>query len=245
MLPTSITSVLIDDDSQALDILEVLLQDIEGMEIKSKCNKSTEALPCIIKHKPDIIFLDIDMPEKDGIELAKDIRDKDIDTSIVFITAYNEHAIEAFKVAAFDYILKPIDPAELKNTIERLKQSRTKYDLSEKIDKLARTLAPEKLRFNTRNGYIMLNPNDIVYCEADGNYTFLHLHNDTAKHVTQQIGKVYQQLDPGIFLRINRSVIVNRNSIVSFNRLSRKMKLYNAEGEIEFRVAREVVRELY
>ncbi len=237
-------AIIVDDEPTAQEMLEELLKDYPDIAVVSKESNAEDAINSIKKHQPDIIFLDIEMPGKDGLELAHEIRDHQIETTIVFITAYNQHAIEAFKVAAFDYLLKPIGKDELEKTIKRFKSQAFKMNLAEKLSKLSHCLAPEKIRFNTRTGFILVDPRSIVYCKADGNYTYLYLDSGNREHITQQIGKIEEHLNEKYFVRINRSVLINKNYISSFNRASRKVKLTNLLEVVEFKVKREAMIKL-
>lgn len=228
--------LIVDDEPDARHMLEELLSNFPEIENLDKASNAEEALKSLKRQIPDLIFLDIEMPGKDGIELAKEIRDLNIDATIIFVTAFNQHAIDAFKVAAFDYILKPIDPDELERTLERFKAERQKYDLAEKLDKLSKCLAPEKVRFNTRSGFIVVDPKSIVYCEADGNYTHIYLNSGKKEHINQQLGKIEETLNNPQFVRTNRSVLINKDYISSFDRKTRKIKLVNVLEEMEFRV---------
>jgi len=237
--------LIVDDEPDARQMLAELLSSYPEIEKLEKASNATEALQSARKQPPDLIFLDIEMPGKSGIELAREIRDLNIDTTIIFITAYNQHAIEAFKVAAFDYILKPIDPDELDRTIKRFEKERRKHDLSEKLDRLSKCLAPDKIRFNTRGGFIVVDPNSIVYCEADGNYTHIYLNSGKKEHISLQIGKIKEQLNNPQFVRINRSVVINMDYISSFDRKARKVKLVNMLEQIDFRMNKSTLNDIF
>lgn len=233
------TAIIVDDELDAREMLAELLKEFPEIDVVSKSASVNEAIDAIMACQPDLIFLDIDMPDKDGFALANYIRKHKIDTAIIFVTAFNQYAIDAFKVAAFDYLLKPIDPSELHKTIERFKSDYSRQHLSEKLDRLALVLSPEKIRFNTRTGFILIDPKKIVYCEADGNYCKLYLDSGKTESITRQLGYLEEQLNHNVFIRISRSVIINKNFISSFDRTTRKVKLINILEEIEFKVSRE------
>ncbi len=239
-----ITAVIVDDELDARNILEDLLKDYPEIHIIEKLADATKALESIITHQPELIFLDIDMPKKNGIELAKEIRKYQIETTIIFVTAYNQHAINAFEVAAFDYLLKPIVKDKLAKTIERFNARKNTQNLAEKLDILSSCLAPEKLRFANRSGFIMIDPREIVYCEAQGNYTYLILVSGNKELITMQIGKLNDELCKLSFLRINRSILVNKLFITAFNRKTRMLILNSSTTLIEFKVSLEALREL-
>lgn len=236
------TAIIVDDESDAREMLAELLQEFPEIKLVANAANVDEAIDAILSFQPDLIFLDIDMPGKDGFELARYIRKHRIDTAIIFVTAFNRYAIEAFKVAAFDYLLKPIDPSEMHKTIERFKSDYSRQHLSDKLERLTEILSPEKIRFNTRTGFILIDPKKIVYCEADGNYSKLYLDSGKTESITRQMGQLEDVLNHNTFIRINRSVIINKNYISSFDRTTRKVKLINILEEIEFKVSREGMR---
>ncbi|MDZ7742440.1 MAG: LytTR family DNA-binding domain-containing protein [Bacteroidota bacterium] len=229
-------AVIIDDEDDAREILKKLLAAYPEIKVVNLSSNVAEARAAVIANEPDIVFLDIEMPGKSGLDLAREIRDQGIETDIIFTTAFNQHAIEAFKVAAFDYLLKPVDPDKLSETLKRFREENRKSSLNEKLEVLNGILAPQKLRFNTKGGYIKLNPLNIIYFEADGNYTHVYLNSGRKECVSQQIGKIEDQLNHG-FVRINRSVIINKEFIGSFERKCKKIKLINELEEIEFKVS--------
>lgn len=118
-----IRAYLVDDEEHALNLLEVLLLEIGGVEVVGRSGDPQEALVCIRTIKPDLVFLDIEMPGMYGIELAERIKSDLPDTSIVFVTAHNEHAIAAFEHDASDYLLKPPEEARLSKTVQRIRKS--------------------------------------------------------------------------------------------------------------------------
>ena len=237
-----LSAIIVDNESDAREMIGRLLDDYPEISVVGQAANVAEGKAAILSHQPDIVFLDIEMPGRDGFEIAQEIRKNQLETHIIFITAFNQYAIEAFKVAAFDYLLKPVDPDELKKTILRLHENNTKTKLKEKLDILTRFLNPQKLRFNTWNGFIMVNPRSIIYCEADGNYSYLYLDTGKKEHISQQLGKIEEILNNDNFVRINRSIILNKEFISSFDRKSKIIKLTNVLEEMEFKVNNEVLK---
>lgn len=237
MRSKNITAIIVDDEKEARNLLENLLSDFQEIEIISKESNVDSAIATIIEHKPDIIFLDIEMHGKDGFDLVYEINNYNIKTTIIFVTAYNKYAIKAFKYAAFDYLLKPVDPDIIQQTLNRYKLEKHNYNLADKIEKLKCFLQPEKLKFNTKTGFILINPEDIVYCEAEGNYTNMYLTNGKNEFLTRQLGQIESALPDDPFFRINRSVIINMNYLSSVNRKSKTVILLNNIQEIELSIS--------
>ncbi len=239
-----ITAIIVDDEKGAREIMERLLADFSDIEVVSNNNSVDSALVAIFKYHPDIVFLDIDMPVKNGFDLVRELKDFKHQPSIIFVTAYNKYAIEAIRHSAFDYLVKPVDISELQLSISRFKALRGKQDLSNNIEHLLSCLEKKKIKFNTYDGFIFLDPDEIIYCEANGNYTNIYLDNDDReKMVTMNLGSIIQVL-PNKFIRINRSVTINKAYLKEVNRKAKICVLSSSTGEFEFKVPRHYIKEL-
>jgi len=230
MINKTIHSLIIDDEEDARDILERLLLRLENIAIVGKASSADEGFEMILKLKPDIVFLDIQMPVKDGFALVKQLKNFKLKTTIIFVTAHVEYAIEALKVAAFDYLLKPVEFTDLKNTIQRYHEEKHKDINDQKVDLLLDMLNKKnKICFNTRTGYIYVKPDDIVYCEADVNYTSIFFGGSRKEVVTVNIGKMEEMLDREKFYRISRSYLINLDYLVKADRKLKCCELYKNE----------------
>lgn len=128
MKPLKIKTVLVDDEERALKRMQILLSKFKEIEVLETINDATYAIEFIIETVPDLVFLDIEMPGKTGLEIAKEIKKNNLQTKIIFMTAHEHYAIKAIKVEAFDYLLKPIGIDELKSTLNRYhSESQTKF----------------------------------------------------------------------------------------------------------------------
>ena len=229
-----ITAIIVDDEPEARYIIASLLADFSDVEVLSKEESVDRALIAVRRLKPDLIFLDIDMPKKNGFELVRELRKYNLNPTIIFITAYNQFAIEAIKHAAFDYLVKPVDIDDLKQSIERYKVERKSTDCLGRIENLLQALQEEKLKFSTRTGTTYINPAEIIYCQADGNYTDLYLTGDEKQTVTINIGRLEYILPETKFMKINRSVIINKQFLTEINRKDKKCILCVNDEEISF-----------
>ncbi len=214
--------IIVDDEPNSRDMLELLLKSINNVKVLDKCSNITEAFDSIVKHDPEIVFLDIEMPEGSGFDLVEKLRKTDYSPTIIFVTAYNQFAIKAIKHAAFDYLLKPIDIEELNYTINRykaIKNSTDKRSVHAKVDKLFDQLAEfQKLKFNMRNGVLFVDPDDIIWCEASGSYTVLHLCSRKDEVVSVSLKEIEQMLENLSFYRISRSAIINLKYLTRIDR---------------------------
>jgi DNA-binding LytR/AlgR family response regulator len=240
-----ISVIIVDDEEEAQHVLEHQLMRLSNIEVVGKASDGSEALEMIINMSPDIVFLDVQMPGKDGFKLVEELRKFLVKTTVIFVTAHSEYAINALKVAAFDYLLKPVLFDELKETMYRYKSEKRIANVEDKIDQLAATInKTSKLKFNTRTGYIVLDPHEIIYCEADVNYTYLHLGKTKKEIVTLNIGKIEQILTQYNFYRISRSVLINLIYLIKADRKSKTCQLVKESESFQFHIPPNHIREL-
>lgn len=155
---------------------------------------------------------------------------------VIFVTAYDEFAIQAIRSSAFDYLLKPVDETELVTAVERLLATNKQKEQAEGYSKLISMVKCKKLRFNTSGGFMLVNPEDIVYIRADWNYSEIHLSKDKHEVVTMNIGAVEETLPPGQFARISRSVIINLAYLEKVQRAKRLCTLRKDDVTYEFKI---------
>lgn len=228
-------TIIIDDERLARKELTSLLSDFNGIEIIAECSNAIEAKEKIEELKPDLIFLDIQMPEKTGFDLLEEL---DYIPHVVFVTAYNEFAIKAFEVNAFDYILKPIDSDRLKQTINKINALETKT----KEEKQEET-PTEKLGYDDqifiKDGekcwFVKLA--DVRFFESEGNYVkvFFQEHKPL---ILKSLTNIENKLEEKLFFRTSRKHIVNMKWIDKVdNWFSGGLKLTLNTGE-EIEVSR-------
>jgi len=246
MMNTEIVKALIvDDEPEARDILERLLMRTGGITLTGKAGSVDEGLELIIKNHPEIVFLDVQMPEKDGFELVRQLKKYNLRTTVIFVTAHIEYAVNALKAAAFDYLLKPVSFEELREAILRFRCEKQNESSEKKMEVLLGMLGkPDKICFNTRTGYIYISPSDIVYCEADVNYTEIHLSKDRKEVVTVNIGKVEEMLKGMAFFRISRSHLINTGFLVKADRKSKSCELFKEHEKFIIPAPNSNIREL-
>jgi two-component system, LytTR family, response regulator len=205
-----IKAVIIDDEPMSIENLKnMLLLHSNELEIIGETLDPDEGIDLINTLSPDVVFLDIEMPMISGFELYKKLAHPRPD--VVFVTAYNNFAIDAFKINAMDYILKPIDMDRLDKTISRIikkfSQNKNKLDLSIIIDKLENG-QNTKLAIHTLESIEFISIQDIIYLSSSGSYTTFHI--GTRKITsTKRLGEYEKLLNPNLFIRIHHQSIVN------------------------------------
>jgi len=203
-----IRAVIIDDEVGATDILEALLKRHSRVDIVAVCNDAESGIESVASHLPDLVFLDIRMPGKDGFQVLDELRKiSNLEPEVVFTTAYEDQALRAFDYSAFAYLVKPIDPDKLKEVIDRFQKHHTSLFAS-RADHLLSTL--KKVIFKTQDrGYIFIDPAEIYYCEADGQYCNIHYSLQQKETISINLGTLEEKLRDYPIYRVHRSYLVN------------------------------------
>lgn len=215
-----IRCVLIDDESNSLEMMEWLLQTYcPQVKIEAMCNSAEKGVIAIEKYRPDVVFLDIEMPHMNGFDMLEQF--EKIFFDVVFCTAYDQFAIKAFKYSALNYLLKPVDPDDLKDTIQRIEEKRN-MPTREQIEMLMQGMKNQKptasrIALTTNDGMIFVTTADILYCEAESNYTTVVL-NDRKIVVSKTLKEIDEALSGADFFRIHNSFLININQIQKFVR---------------------------
>ncbi len=239
------TAIIVDDEQDSRENLERLIHhESPELQIISTADSAQTALKQVIEKHPDLLFIDIQMSGQDGFWLADKLRHFENSPDIIFVTAYDEYAIKSIKHAAFDFLIKPIIPENLKNILDRYQSKNNKERLSLKLEKLSSFINRKRLKLNTLNGFVIVKPEDIVYCEAEGNYSLLHLTNGRKELISMQLGLVEEKLGTNNFLRINRSTTINLNYLDSYNRKSKQVILQDIIQKYEIKASRSGAKKL-
>jgi two-component system LytT family response regulator len=214
-------AILIDDERNALEMLEWMLRkNTPEVEIVAMCESPFDGIEKISTLKPDLVFLDIEMPQLNGFDMLDRIGRYDFE--VIFTTAYNQFAIKALKICALDYLLKPIETEELKSAVQKALQRKNKMS-SEQLEMLMNYFKPEKpktrrIALTAFDHLIFVETNDIVYCESDSNYTTFFLVNGDKVVVSKTLKDVEDILEGADFFRIHASYLINMKHIAKFTR---------------------------
>lgn len=224
-----ISCIIIDDEPLALDVIKLYLLKFENIQVIAECTNGVEAVNAISEKSPDIIFLDIQMPDLNGFEVLKemDVQKKPV---VVFTTAYDKYAIQAFDVNAADYLLKPFEEDRFDIAVTRainVVQSIEHKDINHALEALVRTydkLKEQEYRHAPATQWLLVKENrriffvktaDIPWIEAAGDYVKIYLENKTHL-INDSLSSLENKLDPKTFIRIHRSSIVNIEYIKEF-----------------------------
>ena len=215
--------VLVDDEVQSCKSLAIKLKDIaEDIEIAGSFHHPDKAIPGIRKLKPAVVFLDIEMPGMNGFQMLEKM--EEFDFEVIFVTAYDEYTLNALRISALDYLLKPVDTEDLKNALTRLRKkismrensSQTKEQLELLGDTLKEQHAPKRLALATLQGIVFLKINEIIRVEALSNYSTFYLINKQKIMVSKTLKEFEPVLTMQNFFRVNRSCIVNTDYIIKY-----------------------------
>jgi two-component system response regulator LytT len=212
------TAVVADDEQLAREELCFLLEKIDGMQVVSQAADGLQALDEIARVGPDVVFLDVQMPGLSGFEVARRVLETGTDLAVVFVTAFDHRAVEAFEVNAVDYVLKPVEPGRLEQAVQRVRKRRSGQPLGDQLEKLVRLMAGHKDR---RNQVAVKMADRIVLVQAE-DIIYASLTEDSISIVTGQVSgtsnyrtldELQARLDPEVFWRVHRSHLVNINKI--------------------------------
>ena len=219
-------AVLVDDEQLARDELGYLLEQVGGVQIVGQAGNGLEALTTIEKLQPDLVFLDVQMPGLTGFEVARRLVGSRAASQIVFVTAYDQHAIEAFEVNAVDYLLKPVEQARLEVAVDRARRrvvsdrpveagtNMNSVDLEKIIEAVAeRQSRRERLAIKVGERFLLVQSSEIIYASLaeDGITVVTSQHHGTSNYRT--LDELHERLDPTVFWRVHRSHLVNINKI--------------------------------
>jgi len=211
-----INAIIIDDEQAALQALQTKIQMYcPEINIKAICDSSKAGLIAIKEHQPNVVFLDIEMPWMNGFEML-DCLGNNINFEVIFVTAYDQYAIRAFKSKALDYLLKPVDKDDLIECSARLQDSISNFSsemLNELMQEMNKPMALKRILLHSMEGIEILDQNEINYCQADSNYTYVYTNSAKKIVVSKTLSGVEKLLNQNLFLRVHKSYTVNLSAI--------------------------------
>jgi two-component system LytT family response regulator len=217
--------IIIDDDDFALYTLADKLKAFPDFQLVKTIKDSTLGIKYIMTLKPDVVFLDINMPGKGGLEVMNEINELEIPTHVIFTTSYNEYIMDAFRNKAFDYLIKPIGHQELEEALERIKAEPARSDRNSE--------RPPRNRISFRNahGTVLMETSDILYVQAEGSYSNIYDTNHKPVVICKNIGKIQEEFPSDMFFKISRSAIINMHHISRIDRPKRVVTLNCCKGD--------------
>lgn len=226
--------ILIDDEPSAIKSLKWEIENFcENVNIVGSFVNPLLAVAYLQKNKVDCVFLDIEMPEMDGFQFLAMFPDRSFD--VVITTAYDQYAIKAIKERALDYLLKPIDSDDLKACLDQIEKNMKSRLVDDKLEKSLEKLinassrqSGQKISISNDGKIIFLSPDDIVYCESDGNYCTIFLENRDKIVIIQKLKFMEEKLSGFRFFRIHNSYLINLSKVKEFHKTDEYVILSNA-----------------
>lgn len=220
-----IRTLIVDDVDLARERIKILLDDAE-LEIVGEARNGREAIKAVRDLKPDLVFLDVQMPQIGGFDVIEAIGVEKM-PAVIFVTAYDEFALRAFEINAVDYLLKPFDEERLKKAVQRAKREIRHTEPAKEIEERLRRLLKEvktepkylkRIPVKSSRGTTLLLTDEIDWINSAGHYLEIHAGRETHL-IRERLSQIEQKLDPEIFIRIHRSIIVNLDRIKSLHPL--------------------------
>lgn len=231
-------AILVDDEPDGIRTLQKMLElHCPDVQVAATCSNAVTAKQHILETDPDVVFLDIQMPGKSGLDLLMELAAKEFE--VIFVTAHNEYMLQALQYSAADYLLKPVDEDRLIEAVQRVK---TRLEAGKKADhrsallhNLTKTGNPSEMRLclPTLKGFIVLKLEDILYCEAERSYTVFHLDGNRTVTVSKPLLEYDQILTDTSFLRIHKSFLINLHHVKEYYRGEGGTVIMTNNAEIE------------
>ncbi len=249
--PIMATCIIIDDEKHARLTLKQLISTFlcNRLEVCETASSVAEGIAAVKRHSPDIVFLDIEMPGQNGFSLFDHF--DDIPFEVVFCTAYEQYAIEAIKVAAFDYLLKPVSHEDLMTLMDRYEKLKTSPSGNKvRVNTLIKNIEGASNSFNsialpTKDRYEMEKISHIIYCRAQESYCQVCLRGKPRYMVSRSLKQMEEILPSDLFFRIHKSLLVNLNYVQSYKKLENHIILQNGEElEVAHRRSEEFLKRL-
>jgi two-component system, LytTR family, response regulator len=215
-------AILIDDEKNSRESLrKKIATHCPDISVLAECANGQEGLSAIQQYKPDIIFLDIEMPHMNGFTMLQQLSERNFE--IIFTTAFNQYAINAIRYSALDYLVKPVEVTELVQAVDRARQQQHRNDTSQQLEILAGYLSqqqkgPEKIAVSVSTGLEIIKVPDIIYLEATGNYTHIHMRDEKPLLASRTLKDFEDILPPSHFCRIHNAILVNVSYVKKYNR---------------------------
>jgi two-component system, LytTR family, response regulator len=216
-----IKAILIDDEKNSRESLHKKLHaHCPGVQVLAECANGQEGLVAIEQHKPDIVFLDIEMPHMNGFTMLQQLPQKNF--ALIFTTAYNQYAINAIRHSAIDYLVKPVEVTELVNAVARAAEQKKEHIQKGQLEILDQLLAkqqtPAKMAVATSTGLEIIEIEKILYLEATNNYTYIHTTGEKPLLASKTLKDFEDILPPALFFRIHNASLVNLAAIKKYNK---------------------------
>jgi two-component system LytT family response regulator len=224
-----IRTLIVDDEAASIAFIKTLIESLaKDLEVVGTATNGYEAIQQIMEQKPQLVFLDVDMPGMNGLEVLKKIPQRDFE--VIFITGYSEFALQAIKLRAADYLLKSIEPGDF---IMAVAHAREQIRLRQQQRQEGAEADIPMVRFPTKNGFIYVDRNEIEYADGMGSYSNIHKANGERITVIRSIGQLKEKLTTGNFFRCHNSHLINLDFVTEFLRKDAYYVVMKSGAQVE------------
>lgn len=234
-MPPSVTALIVEDEKKASEALEDLLEMVcPDVEVIATSDSVSKAIDDISTHTPDLVFLDIQLGEQKSFEILEELP-KEL-FQVIFVTAYNEYAVEAFSFSAIDYLLKPVNPERLKVAVEkalvRIDEGKAIETLDVLLDNLKSEKRPKKIVLSTMEFVHVVDIENIIKCQSSANYTIFHLKSGKEIMISKTLKEYEEQLNGYGFFRVHKSWLINVDYVKGYDRKDGGFAIMNDGSEV-------------
>jgi two-component system LytT family response regulator len=235
--------IIVDDMPPAREGLRLQLEMLDNIEVVGEAADVEHAMEMILDLKPQLVFLDVNLPGKTGFDLLDDLKKHpELDLDIIFVTGYAEHAIKSFDYYPYSFLLKPVAGSKLKEVLARYFGHLFRKDFDNKLNAMSNSV--KRLEFKSENSWLCLNYNEILWFKADRNYTEIYLKNGLKETVSESLGNIEKMLNGTTFFRSHRSFIINYSNVIKIGKPGGKLILRSNPFNDMPLVAKENIQEL-
>ena len=218
----SLSSIIVDDEKHSRETLKNLVNEFcDDVQVIDCVENVSQAVHAIRTHRPDIVFLDIELQTGTGFDVLEKIQDLEFD--VIFTTAFEQYAVKAIKISSLEYLLKPVDIEELRLAVEKARKKKDKTLQKKKLENLLANLKQQQLGLNkiclpTSEGVEFVDIEDILYCKAEGSYTLFKLNNNDSLLVSKHLKEFENILSDQYFMRVHNSFLINLKGVKKYIR---------------------------
>jgi two-component system, LytTR family, response regulator len=243
-MPSEYTVMIVDDEQDAVELLSThIKENCPSLKIVAAANRSEDAIKLWYKIQPDLIFLDIEVDQMNGFDIINEISSERNPPHFIFVTGYNRYAVDAFQTNALGYLLKPVIKGDLVKAVERFIHMKESEQGQERLWEFIRDYTG-KIRFNTNTGFSLIHPPEILWCEADHNYTKIYMTDGKPVLVSVNLAVVEEKLPGTGFQRISRSILINSRYLASVHRRHKTCTLKWSGGEKILNASADMIKKM-
>lgn len=218
-----ISAIIIDDDNEAINLLEMFLRGFSKIKVVGTSNNAIAGLELISELIPDLVFLDIDMPDMTGLQVAESLKKENIKAEIVFTTAFQDYAYKALGVEPLDFLTKPFSAEDLEIVITKYIWKSERKVREQKLNKFIQSqMVPPKISIQSSTGVLVIDPKEIVVIRSNSHKCVVYLHDGTDETINKDLNKLIEALNSSFLFQINRGTVVNLNYL---QRIDKKKKI--------------------